>query len=86
MTTGELLSSHSSVSNVSALTHLMNITGGGEDQYVDYMEAQLQEELFKAEIVDTLIGTQVEEVLEAVLVEEGLTADLVEEITGVQQC
>ena len=86
MTTGEKLSSWSSVSNVSAIVHLQNLLV--LDQYVDFTTAKIQEEILSARLVDTLNATLVEEeVLQATLVEESLVTTLQEDTNkGEIQC
>ena len=86
MTTGEKLSYLSSVSNVSALDHLLNIHFRTE--FVDFVNAEVVEEIYEAKVVDTLLGSIVnEEVLVATLIEGNPTATIVEEINqGEIQC
>ncbi len=54
MTTGELLDSKSSVSNVSALTHLQNITGGSQTIIYDTIMVVEDEDIFLSEATDTI--------------------------------
>ena len=56
MTTGELLASESTVSNVSALIHLQNIagTGTGQDVYIPYTDVSVDfvEDVLKVDFID----------------------------------
>ncbi len=62
MTTGELLDSKSSVSNVSALTHLQNISGGGTDRYIPYddMVLDIQVDRMEADISKQVLSVEVQ--------------------------
>ena len=63
MTTGELLDSKSSVTNVSALTHLQNITGGGDPIYtpIEQFSIDVSQHEMTVDIQDTGINVVAED-------------------------